>query len=123
MLSLIAWVAAYTHVPLTLDMVSVRNIPHAELAQAVCNRPCPVIGWTKPEKSPVVIYIDDEHKDDRRIVVHELVHATQVITDKYDMRDCGQAIRAELDAYAAQNAYAEQYGLQITGPHPAECSQ
>jgi hypothetical protein len=112
--ALMFWVTLFTGAPKPEVLPAVVKLPHAELEQLACGRPCPVLGLYR---GGTVIYIDEsldpEHDQwARSVVLHELVHYVQDVSGKFGGETpCDRFNLREREAYAVQNRYLERVGL------------
>lgn len=80
-------------------------LPQAELANTVCQKPCPIYGWYPLGD---VIYLDDRldpvrDLEARGILLHELVHYLQHVAGAFsDDVECRNWVRRERQAYKVQ---------------------
>ena len=87
---------------------AVHSVPQAEIAQAVCGRPCMVRAYYLPEKG---IFLDAalspaEDVVARSILFHEIVHHVQHLRNRYsDQPECDRLKNREREAYVLQNQY------------------
>jgi hypothetical protein len=87
---------------------AVQFVPQADIAQAVCGRPCGVRAYYLPEKG---IFLDaalrpEEDVVARSILFHEIVHHVQHHTNRYsDQPECDRVKNREREAYTLQNQY------------------
>jgi hypothetical protein len=87
---------------------ALHRLPHAELQQRVCGKPCPALALYRPGEG---IYLDDRLKPetsifDRSVLLHELVHYVQDLNNEYaDMRACSRWYYREQQAYAIQKNF------------------
>lgn len=111
--ALVFWLLQFTSYPRPETLPTVTRLPHAELEQMACGRPCPVLGLYAGGE---VIYLDDsldpEHdRWARSVLLHELVHYVQKVNGRYDDMDpCDAYNFREREAYGVQNRYLARIG-------------
>jgi len=86
-------------------------LPQAELARAVCHKPCPIYGWYPLDR---VIYLDERldpvhDLEARGILLHELVHYLQHGAGAFtDDIACRNWARREYQAYKVQAQWLKE---------------
>lgn len=126
--SLVAELFAAIHLmagyPVPADPPEIHIVSQAELAAAVCQRPCRVRAVYFRESG---VYLDEEldlvgSDLDRSILLHELVHHVQAQTGRYDAMhdDCVRWTLAEREAYALQSRYLRQINSPSRVAQPPE---
>jgi hypothetical protein len=94
------------HRPLALPQVI--RVPHERIEAIVCNAKCGALAAYRPGEG---IYLDERLKPetnlfDRSILLHELVHYVQDMSDEHgDMRPCQRWYQREQEAYAIQKVF------------------
>lgn len=120
---LLAWIHVNGGLDMPPDQPEISFVPHAELEQAVCHKPCAVLGFS-PDDSSDIIYLDQsldiEHDVcQRSILVHELVHFMQRRAKRFSGES--PAVRGhwrEMEALQIQRIYLDQFGRQLfIGPN------
>jgi hypothetical protein len=112
--SLVAWAVLLSGEARPPTLPTVTLVPHAQLEQLACGRPCPVLGlYTYGD----VVLLDDTLSPEtdiyaRSILLHEIVHYLQERSGKYGrgMDPCTAAILRERQAYHVQNEYLARHG-------------
>ena len=117
---LLVAVATLSGYPLPSRQSDVVMIPHEELEQAACGRPCRVFGWSPPGAT---IYLDDRldlggDLFARSILVHELTHYLQQESGRFgNRRNCGEWMQREREAYLVQYRWlAHEQGAPVQAP-------
>ena len=87
-------------------------VPLATMQQMICQRPCAVKAFYKPEQG---VFIDEQIdvKDDvysRSVLLHELVHHLQHVSGKFEAFDtpCHRWQAKEVEAYEIQHKYLKK---------------
>ena len=94
------------HRPVALPEVI--RVSHERIEAIVCNAKCAALAVYRPGEG---IYLDDRLKPetelfDRSILLHELVHYVQDMSDEHgDMRPCQRWYQREQEAYAIQKIF------------------
>ena len=94
------------HRPVALPEVI--RVPHERIEAIVCNAKCAALAAYRPGEG---IYLDERLKPetelfDRSILLHELVHYMQDMSDEHgDMRPCQRWYQREQEAYAIQKIF------------------
>lgn len=94
------------HRPVALPEVI--RVPHERIEAMVCNAKCAALAAYRPGEG---IYLDERLKPetelfDRSILLHELVHYVQDLSDEHgDMRPCQRWYQREQEAYAIQKIF------------------
>jgi hypothetical protein len=94
------------HRPVALPEVI--RVPHERIEAIVCNAKCGALAVYRPGEG---IYLDERLKPetklfDRSILLHELVHYVQDMSDEHgDMRPCQRWYHREQEAYAIQKIF------------------
>ncbi len=94
------------HRPVALPEVI--RVPHERIEAIVCNAKCAALAAYRPGEG---IYLDERLKPetelfDRSILLHELVHYVQDLSDEHgDMRPCQRWYQREQEAYAIQKIF------------------
>lgn len=103
--SLLVAAAEYTGYAVPGAPPRILSLPHAELAERVCGKPCGVMGFTTPEGE---ILIDESLKIGRdpaatSVLVHELTHFLQIsVARREGSLSCQAWIEREREAYDVQ---------------------
>jgi hypothetical protein len=101
------------------------RLPHAELQQRICGKPCPALAMYRPGEG---IYLDDRLRPetsifDRSVLLHELVHYVQDLNNEHaDMRDCSRWYYREQEAYAIQKNFLVIVGSPVRVGYSASSS-
>lgn len=84
-LALLIAVSGYTGYAIPGDLPQITPVPHDDLAQQVCGRPCQVLGFTLPNGEILVDEALAIGSDPvaTSILVHELTHFLQVKSDAH----------------------------------------
>jgi len=99
------------HRPVALPEVI--RVSHERIEEMVCHAKCGALAAYRPGEG---IYLDEGLKPekqlfDRSILLHELVHYVQDLSDEHgDMRPCQRWYQREQEAYAIQKIF-----LMLTG--------
>lgn len=97
-------------------------LPQAELARAVCHKPCPIYGWYPLGR---VIYLDErldpvQDMAARGILLHELVHYLQHAAGAFtDDIACRNWARREQQAYKIQARWLRENRVAASAYHGA----
>ena len=111
MLVLLSWAVFLSGYPAPSVLPIIQYESHEYFVENVCGgRECRVIGFYADAG---IIYIDELHKDDTSLVVHELTHFLQ---DK-DMEPCAR----EREAYHVQQQYIIQVLASVRVIVPKAC--
>jgi hypothetical protein len=84
------------------------RVPHERIEAMVCHAKCGALAAYRPGEG---IYLDERLKPetqlfDRSILLHELVHYEQDMSDEHgDMRPCQRWYHREQEAYAIQKIF------------------
>ena len=113
MLVLLSWAVFLSGYPTPSVLPIIQYESHEFFVENACNgRECKVFGLYQDDG---IIHIDEAHKEDTSLVVHELTHFLQ---DK-DMEPCAR----EREAYAVQQEYIIQVLASVRMVRPKACKQ
>jgi len=134
--SLLVAISGYTGYAIPGTPPHIRTLPHDELAEKVCGRPCRIIGFTTLEGD---ILLDDSlmvgtDQTATSILVHELTHFLQIRSeDGRPSASCTAWREREREAYDVQYRWLRDHAPNLRtlsletvklGPNPVlpECS-
>lgn len=109
--ALIGWAALLSGYDRPAHPIEVEFVPHSYFVSEMCGgKECNVIGGYFDAKAPNTIYIDEKFSDDRSLyaasfVVHELIHASQWYSGRFDSNNCEHSLAREREAYHLQNRF------------------
>ena len=106
---LISWIASLSGYPYTQNLPLIEFKPHDFFVEHAClgNTKCRVAAWYNDHG---IIYIDENLKDNDDVItdsliVHELVHYLQDLSNKFDSMNCQDHLVREREAYGIQRQY------------------
>ena len=106
---LISWIASLSGYPYTQDVPVIEFKPHDFFVEHAClgNTKCRVAAWYNDHG---IIYIDENLKDNDdaitdSLIVHELVHYLQDLSNKFENTNCQDHLVREREAYGIQRQY------------------
>ena len=113
MMVLLSWAVFLSGYPTPSVLPIIQYESHEFFVENACNgRECKVLGLYQDDG---IIYIDELHKDDTSLIVHELTHFLQ---DK-DMEPCAR----EREAYHIQQLYIIQALASVRMVQSKACRQ
>ena len=111
MMVLLSWAVFLSGYPTPSVLPIIQYESHEFFVENACNgRECKVLGLYQDDG---IIYIDEAHKDDTSLIVHELTHFLQ---DK-DMEPCAR----EREAFAVQQEYIIRVLASVRRVQPKAC--
>ena len=106
---LLSWTVHLSGYPNPENLPLIEFKPHDFFVEHAClgNTKCRVAAWYDNHD---VIYLDDALKDKDDVfidslIVHELVHYLQDLSNKYDNHNCQDQLVREREAYGIQRQY------------------
>lgn len=104
------------------ELPELRFEQHEFFVENVCGgKECDVVGWYNDAD---IVYIDQKYRNVEDgfasgLVVHELTHYLQHMSEIYNSKSCEDSVQREREAYAVQNRYSIEIlgnlGLVLSG--------
>ena len=124
---LLTWAVHLSSYPAPAEEPQIQFEPHRFFVENVCgNKECRAVGWYNDQG---IVYIDEKYRDDdstfvHSLIVHELVHYLQDLSENFDSTSCLDSVAREREAYYIQNEYILQSAasFDLIRPGPTACN-